>query len=167
MPGSVLVLGFGNPGRLDDGLGPAVVDAIEGLGLADVTCDADYQLRLEDAAEIARHDAVVFVDAAATGPAPFSFERVRPEPGRRFTTHSVPPGALVEIARACFGREVPAWLLAVRGHTFDDFGEGLSDAARIHRDEAVAFLIEALQSHRTDGAAALDRFATPKGVTHA
>lgn len=148
-----LVLGYGNPGRLDDGLGPAVVRALEARGLEGVTCDADYQLRLEDAAEIARHDAVVFVDAAAAGPEPFSYERVEPEPGRRFTTHSVPPGALLSVARTCFGVDVPARLLAVRGYDFDAFGERLSDAAVRNLEAAVAFLERTL--------------APRKGVIHA
>ena len=52
-----LVLGFGNPGRLDDGLGPAVVEALRAYELPGVTMDADYQLRVEDAAEIAGYDA--------------------------------------------------------------------------------------------------------------
>lgn len=163
----VLVLGFGNPGRLDDGLGPAVVRALEAYDLPGVTLDADYQLRLEDAAAVVRHDAVVFVDATTEGPAPFAVREVAAEAGRRFTTHSVPPGALLDVARRCFGIEVPAWLVAVRGYAFDDFGEGLSAGARDNLDAAVTFLAEVLAGRPASPRVLLDRKVPEKGVPHA
>ena len=45
---SALVIGFGNPGRLDDGLGPALAARFEAKGLDDVVVDADYQLTVKD-----------------------------------------------------------------------------------------------------------------------
>ena len=48
----VLVIGYGNPGRQDDGLGAAVIERLEALGLEGVTVDADYQLNIEDAADM-------------------------------------------------------------------------------------------------------------------
>ena len=50
--------------RLDDGLGPALADALEKLDLPGVSVDADYQLMIEDAAEVAEHDFAIFADAA-------------------------------------------------------------------------------------------------------
>ena len=49
-PRKVLLIGYGNPGRLDDGLGPALAAAVEKLAIPGVTVDADYQLNVEDAA---------------------------------------------------------------------------------------------------------------------
>ncbi|MCU0727503.1 MAG: hydrogenase maturation protease, partial [Planctomycetes bacterium] len=69
----VLLIGFGNPGRRDDGLGPAVAQAVEGWGIPGVTVESDYQLHVEDAAAVSEHDAVIFADAAAAGPEPFAF----------------------------------------------------------------------------------------------
>ena len=60
----VLLYGFGNPARGDDGLGPALAAAIEELAIPNITVDANYQLTVEDAADIAGYDAVVFADAA-------------------------------------------------------------------------------------------------------
>ena len=78
----VLVIGYGNPGRLDDGLGPALAAAIESAAPAGVTVDADYQLTVEDAAAVAEHDVVVFADAAVDGPEPFYFRAGRAGGGR-------------------------------------------------------------------------------------
>ena len=51
--GDVLVIGYGNPGRMDDGLGPATIDELEKLAIDGVDLDADYQLTVEDAAAVA------------------------------------------------------------------------------------------------------------------
>ena len=72
----VLVLGYGNPGRQDDGLGPAAAARIEALGLPNVTVEADYQLNIEDGAALAGHDVALFVDASRDAPAPYAIEEV-------------------------------------------------------------------------------------------
>ena len=81
----VLLIGYGNPGRLDDGLGPALATAIEKLGIEGVTVDAAYQLSVEDAAAAAEHDIVVFADADVSGPEPFRFHRIEPAPALSFS----------------------------------------------------------------------------------
>ena len=68
----VLVLGYGNPGRQDDGLGPAVAALIDRLGWPHVTAYDNYQLNIEDAMDVAEHDVVWFVDAARTGAGPYA-----------------------------------------------------------------------------------------------
>ena len=73
--GKVLLIAYGNPGRLDDGLGPAVADAVQRIGLPSVTIESCYQLAVEHAEAAARHDVVIFADADASGPAPFRFDR--------------------------------------------------------------------------------------------
>lgn len=66
----VLVYGYGNPGRRDDGLGPALVRELAARGVADeagpgarVVLESGYQLQVEDAALVAGFDAVIFADA--------------------------------------------------------------------------------------------------------
>src|SRR5450432_1649313 len=52
----ILVIGYGNPGREDDGLGPAAAAEIERLGRPGVSVRGNYQLVLEDAADVAEAD---------------------------------------------------------------------------------------------------------------
>ena len=70
-PMRVLVLGYGNPGRRDDGLGPRLAEELSRMGLPGVDVDSAYQLQAEDAAAVADHDVVVFVDAYVSCPDPF------------------------------------------------------------------------------------------------
>jgi len=69
-----LVIGVGNAGRQDDGLGPALVERLAGVKppervivqTPDGAVDAfwAYQLNIEDAAAVREYDRVVFVDAS-------------------------------------------------------------------------------------------------------
>jgi hydrogenase maturation protease len=69
-PARILLIGYGNPGRQDDGLGPAVAAEMAKLGLAHLTVYDCYQLNIEDAIDVAEHDAVWFVDASKVGESP-------------------------------------------------------------------------------------------------
>ncbi len=140
-----LVIGYGNPGRLDDGLGPALAEAIEALALPAVTVEADYQLRVEDAALIAEHDVVVFADASVDGEAPFYVERLEASATMSFSTHSLQPKALLGLARDLFQSRTSAYLLGIRGYTFNAFGERLEAQAKENLSAATAYLTEVLR----------------------
>jgi hydrogenase maturation protease len=136
---SIFVLGYGNPGRQDDGLGPKAAERVESLGLPSVTTDAAFQLAIEDAEAISGHDIVVFVDASLSAPAPFLFERVYPADEVTFTSHSVSPGSIMKLCADHFGPAPQAWVMGIRGYSFE-FEEGLTDAARRNLEEAMTFL---------------------------
>ena len=149
---STLILGWGNPGRLDDGLGPAAADAVAQLRSPGVVADSDYQLTVEDAAEVARYPRVVFVDADPSGAPPFRWQRLHASArGPGFSTHGVTPGAVLSLSRDLFGAEPEAWLLGIRGYEFDRFGEGLSERARENLSRAVSFLRSAIESGEFPG----------------
>ncbi len=136
----ILLLAWGNPARQDDGLGPAVAAALEQLELPDVTVSSDYQLQVEDACAISEHDVVIFVDAATDGPEPFGFSPVEARQQASFSSHSVAAGALLGLAERCFQRQVPGWLLAIRGYAFEPFIEELTPEAERNLTAALAFL---------------------------
>ncbi len=142
----VLVLGYGNPGRLDDGLGPALVSALEALELPGLTVDADYQLMVEDAAALRDVDVVVFVDAATRGPSPFYVKRVMPQKREiAFSSHSVEPEEVLALARDLFQASPEAYIVGIRGYDFDAFGEGLSSRALENLDATHEFLADVLR----------------------
>lgn len=136
---TVLVIGYGNPGRRDDGLGPAFAAALEAHSYPGVTVDADYQLTVEDAATVAQHDAAVFVDADTQGAEPFCFRRLAPGDAVTFSTHSVSAEGVLALAQELFHAKTSAYVLGVRGYEFNEFGEGLSEQARENLAAALAF----------------------------
>lgn len=152
--GRVLLLGYGNPGRLDDGLGPALAAEIERLGLPGVTVQCDYQLCLEDAEAAARHDVVIFADAATSGAEPFSFQRVEPAFGLGFSTHSLAPEAVLGLAQQLFGSRTEGYMLGIRGYAFNEYEESLTGQGRANLAAAVAFVRGVCeQGSGVDGAA--------------
>ena len=133
-----LILGWGNPGRGDDGLGPEFIRVVEDLRLPGVEVGSNYQLQVEDAAEVARFRRVLFVDADRTGAAPFWLRPLHAQvSGLSFSTHSVAPAAILALGRDLFGAAPEAWILGIRGYEFDEFREQLSEEARSNLDQAV------------------------------
>lgn len=160
----VLLIGYGNPGRLDDGLGPALAEAMERRRLPGVTVDADYQLTVEDAAAVASHDVVVFADAAEDGPEPLGFRRIAPEMAVSFSTHSVSPQAVLGMAHGMFAARTAGYLLGIRGYAFNEFGERLSEKARANLAAAVAFTERLLHTGGFDEAADTTNNQTTAGT---
>ena len=147
-PVRVLVLGYGNPGRQDDGLGAAAVAEIETLNWPNVTAYDNYQLCIEDAIDVAEHDVVWFVDASRVGPSPFAFTALSRATSLEFTSHLVRPEAILAMAEQYYSSTPCAYLLAIRGYEFE-FVEELtpraSDNLRLAVD-ALAHRIHAVQS---------------------
>jgi hydrogenase maturation protease len=141
----VLVLGYGNPGRQDDGLGPAAVAQIESLGWPNLTAFDNYQLNIEDAMDVADHDVVWFVDAAKDGPSPYAVRELSPAPSIEFTSHLMRPEAILAIARQCYGATPRAFLLAIRGFEFE-FIEALTPGATDNLRAALAMLTDKIRA---------------------
>jgi hydrogenase maturation protease len=106
-----------------------------------VTCDANYQLNVEDALACSKHEVVVFVDAARDLRSPFTWTAVRAEAAVPALTHALGPGTVLAVCAALYGMSPKAHLLAVRGHRWG-IGEGLSPRAEKNLGEAVRFLEE-------------------------
>jgi len=145
--GKILVLGYGNPGRGDDGLGPALAERIEGLDLAGVTVDTAYQLNIEDGAAAADHDLVILADAAVKGSEPFSVRRVTPAAEITFTSHLVSAESILAISRDSFGRVPECWLIGIRGYEFDLY-EVLSEKAERNLAAAFSFITRKIEGWR-------------------
>ena len=67
MRSRLLVIGYGNELRGDDGVGPRVARAVSDWRLPGVTALAVHQLAPELAEPLSLSDAAVFVDAAVVG----------------------------------------------------------------------------------------------------
>ncbi len=144
---TVLVIGYGNPARGDDGLGPALAARLEQLQLRGVTVEADYQLSLEHAALAAEHEVVVFADASTRTDGPFSFGPVEPTPMTSHTSHFMTPGQVLGLARSCFGATPRGYLLGIRGRALEGFEEGLSTEAHAALEVALEHLHAFIREH--------------------
>lgn len=136
----VLILGYGNPGRQDDGLGCAAAEAVADLRLAGVTTSANYQLAIDHAYDASECAAVIFVDASRSAAEPFSVEPVLPSADLScFASHDVRPEFIIGLCRRVYGCSPDARLIGIRGYAFG-FDEGLSTRAQINLEATLAYI---------------------------
>lgn len=130
----ILLIGYGNPYRRDDGVGPALARMLgETEGQADLRVITPQQLTPELALELAKPEvaAVLFIDAAVASDnhlPPGACIEPRPlEPSPLYSClgHHFPPEVLLAYASLLYGARPQAWLITVPGYDFG-FGEGFS-----------------------------------------
>jgi hydrogenase maturation protease len=146
----ILLLALGNPARGDDGLGPVLAEHFEQAPVASLTTMWNYQASVEDAADLAEHDVVIFVDASLAGPEPFSFQRLYGRPAASLSSHDLAPEAVVNLARETLGWQGIAYLLAIRGYAFEAFVESLSERAHVNLQTVIHQLSACIASGTLD-----------------
>lgn len=128
----VLILGYGNPLRSDDGLGWQVaVELFRANRSPDVEVLPCHQLTPELADPISRAGVVLFIDCAKQGvPGQFRCDELPWQKGSGSVsyTHDLSPGALLELASQVYGCCPRAYLLTICGLFFGT-GETLSPLA--------------------------------------
>ena len=144
MSNSVLVIGYGNVLRADDGIGPAVAEEVESLALTGVRVLIVHQLTPELVVDLADAWLAVFVDAAS-GTEPITVVRLDAQATSSAMTHVYEPRGLLALCKVAYGRSPEAWLVTAAGAEFG-FHEGLSVAglrnARKAREEVVRLIRE-------------------------
>jgi len=159
---SILLVGFGNPAREDDGLGPAAADAVARHNLEGLTVDSNYQLNVEDAAEAAGYDIVIYVDASVKGEPPFSFNSLKPVRQESFSSHSVAPAGVLGLAEELFNSRCRGYMMGIRGYSFEMFKEVMTEKAGENLKLAVDFLVRIIKNAGKDS---LDNFGKESAVT--
>lgn len=146
----VLLFACGNPSRGDDALGPLLLERMlhrRKMGeLQHVELLTDFQLQVEHALDLRGRERVIFTDASATGPEPFSFTPVVAEADASYCTHVMSPGGVLRVFEQVTGTDAPpAWLLGVRGYRFD-LGSPCTERAERNLRAATDYLSRALGS---------------------
>lgn len=132
----LLVIGYGNPLRCDDGVGPKVAEVIEELHLPAVRTLVCQQLSPEHAEPIARARTVVFVDAAVDTPKEVLLRKLEPNESSQLMAHAADPRTMLALARDVFGHCPEAWWLTIPAVKLG-FGEDLSPEAQRGFEKAV------------------------------
>ncbi|HTS37731.1 MAG TPA: hydrogenase maturation protease [Candidatus Solibacter sp.] len=124
----LLIVGYGNPLRSDDGLGWHIAQRLSHeVSAPDVRVIQTQQLTLEiaEAANHAKH--VLFIDARRAGPpGTLACEPISGGATARHT-HEVSPSSVLKLAADLYGRAPSAHLLTITGDSFEA-GESLSPA---------------------------------------
>lgn len=137
----ILIYGFGNPGRQDDGLGNEFISKAEawatGQQLTNISFDSNYQLNIEDALEISEYDIVVFADATIEDFVDtFRLDILDPEKEPvKYTLHAASPGYILELCHDLYGKHPKTYLLRIKGYQWE-LAEGLTPKAAQNLEQA-------------------------------
>jgi len=147
---TLLLFGYGNPGRGDDALGPTLVERIASLQLAGVVCQNDMQLQVEHVTDLAACERVLFVDADMACAEPFDYAQIAAEKDGSYTSHAMTPMALLHAYRQVYGKDAPpAFLLRVRGYDFA-LGDPLGVRAAANLDAATRRARQLCETHQPE-----------------
>ena len=135
-----IIIGYGNPGRQDDGLGPAFIESFQSDTKRIIELQSNYQLTVEDALEIGSFEQVIFVDASIDCQEPFYLEEITETNDTGFGSHSLSPQAVIQLSNSLYQHFPKAHILAIRGYEFDQFEEKLSDSASENLKQASTYL---------------------------
>jgi hydrogenase maturation protease len=135
----IVVLGYGNPLRGDDGVGWRVAEAVDASWAGQVLVRTGQQLVPEWAADLGEADVAYFVDAslevAATTVRPVAAAVDVPW----LDSHALDPAQLVRLTQAVYGRAPPAFAVHVPAARFE-FGDTLSPVASAGVRDGVGLL---------------------------
>lgn len=137
----LLIVGYGNTLRSDDGVGPKAVDAVAAANWPAVQTLSCALLAPELADTISRAEHVVFVDAAVDVPPEVQLRPLSPADSSQIMAHAADPRTLLALARDVFGHAPRAWWLTIPAENLG-IGEKLSPLAQAGLETAVNKLRE-------------------------
>jgi hydrogenase maturation protease len=148
------IVGYGNPQRRDDGIGPYAAsrlkDSLSGMrSIHILPCHQLDPTLVEDLKDVG---GVLFIDATVE-PLVAGWQRRALYPSIDewpFMVHDFKAPLLLGLIKALYSRCPEAWMVSVQGEDFG-FGEGLSDRARLRANEAVDAIAGSVRSCRLSG----------------
>jgi hydrogenase maturation protease len=145
---SILVIGYGNPLRQDDGVGQRVAQTVARWQVPNVHAIALHQLTPDLAEQMAEADLVIFVDAEVRSHG--SDVQLHPialaETGT-LINHTCDPSTLLAITQALYQTHPRAWSVLIPGTAFE-FGHPLSPMAENGIETALEIIDQLIRSER-------------------
>jgi hydrogenase maturation protease len=132
-----LVIGIGNTGRADDGVGWAFVDKLALDDRFEVV--HRYQLQVEDAELISGYDNVWFVDASHEHyQGGFQCVKLKPEKLYSYTSHELHPATVLNLCDDLYEHTPKARLLGISGDHWE-LGHGMSRTVHERMERALSY----------------------------
>lgn len=115
--GKILLIGIGNCGRGDDGLGWKFAEFVKRAGNNSIDIEYRYQLQIEDAALISQYDTVIFADASheilKDG---FEMKACFSAGHYFYSSHIQSPGTILYLANVLYNKYPEIYVIGISGH---------------------------------------------------
>ena len=143
----ILIIGVGNYGRQDDGLGWLLLDNLKEEKFGNVDMKYRYQLQIEDAELICKYETVIVVDAVKEITRDgFYFKKCLPSDKFSFTTHELLPETILYLAQSLYDRNPKMYILGINGHEWG-LKIGLSEKAKLNLMKSKDYLIDLIPEY--------------------
>ena len=139
----ILVIGIGNTGRQDDGLGWLIIDHIL-EDFKEVDKEYRYQLQIEDAELASHYSKVYFVDATKekvdNG---FYLKHCEASIKHGLSSHALHPETIIGLTNDLYDKFPEAYILGIQGYHWD-LKIGISEKAKVNLKKAIKALSKIL-----------------------
>jgi hydrogenase maturation protease len=138
----LLLIGIGNSGRGDDGLGWKFTDMLERYGYDFLDYEYRYQLQIEDTVLISGYDKVIFADAShAVLETGFEVKACEAANHYFFSSHIQSPETILYLANDLYNKHPEAYCVAISGNYWD-LKTSLSNEAEKNLASALSFFVK-------------------------
>ncbi len=149
----ILLIGYGNTLRSDDGVGWYVADKIRTKLNDKIDIIKADQITVEMTEDIKDRKLVIFVDAHVSDKEDWlKTEEISPDLKFGMTAHIFTPNALLALCEKIYSKYPKAYLFSIKGINYD-FGEKLSEQTKNSAEIAIkqiADLIQKIMDNRCD-----------------
>lgn len=116
---NILIIGIGNSGRGDDGLGWLMLDHLK-KNFVKADFLYRYQLQIEDAELLSHYSTVIFIDATKENTEKgFYFKLCQPNEGIGLTSHMLEPGTIVWLENELYKKNPTTFILGIEGEKWE------------------------------------------------
>ncbi len=134
----ILVIGYGNSLRCDDGVGQLVAIEVEKLNLYQVRSIYLHQLTPELAEKIAEFENIIFIDASIESEQ-LKLTKLKYSQVNNNWTHHLTPESLIYLTEFLYQKTPQAWLITIPIKKIN-FGEKISNFAEEGKQEALEII---------------------------
>ena len=137
----IIIIGIGNSGREDDGLGWAFLDEIRPKLPSHFDVEYRYQLQIEDAELISHYDKVYFVDAhkqiLENG---VIINPCLPKDVHGFSSHALHPETIQFLVNSVYDKNPESYIIGISGVSFE-LKMGLTSKGKDNLDKALSYFL--------------------------
>ncbi|MBK8952706.1 MAG: hydrogenase maturation protease [Chitinophagaceae bacterium] len=133
------MIGIGNCGRHDDGLGWKFTELVAKHNLGKVDTEFRYQLQVEDSVLVSKYDTVIFADASHSKlKQGFEIHRCKPAAHYYYSSHMQSPETILYLTKELYNKIPKSFTIAIKGHIWG-LGTSLSRVAEKNLEKAISF----------------------------
>ena len=139
---SILLIGIGNCGRQDDGLGWSFLDIVSPKLPKNIDVEYRYQLQIEDAELISHYESVYFIDASKNSlEEGFFVSECFPKETHSFSSHALPPETILFLSKSVYNKAPKSFIIGVSGKEYQ-LEIGLTERANSNLEKAVSYFYQ-------------------------